>query len=137
VAVRLRALLVALLVACSALLLAVPALAQAAESVGGALRDGEGEPVAGVSIEVADADGNVIEDGRDRRRRRVAGRAARAGEYVITLDDGTLPDGVELRNAENNPLEITVRSGQNRSVIFALGEGAAGATSCPSCSSAR
>jgi neutral amino acid transport system permease protein len=131
VAVRLRALLVTLLVACSALLLAVPALAQAAESVGGALRDGEGEPVAGVSIEVADADGNVIGTAETDTDGAWQVDLPGSGEYAITLDDGTLPDGVELRNAENNPLEITVRSGQSRSVIFALGEGAAGADFLP------
>jgi neutral amino acid transport system permease protein len=131
VAVRLRALLVALVVAVSALLLAVPAVAQAAESVGGALRDGEGEPVQGVSIEVADGDGNLIEVAETAADGTWQVELPAGGAYVITLDDGTLPDGVELRNAENNPLEITIRSGQNRSVIFALGEGAAAADLLP------
>jgi neutral amino acid transport system permease protein len=131
VAVRLRALLVALVVAVSALLLAVPAVAQAAESVGGALRDGEGEPVQGVSIEVADGDGNLIEVAETAADGTWQVELPAGGAYVITLDDGTLPDGVELRDAENNPLEITIRSGQNRSVIFALGEGAAAADLLP------
>jgi neutral amino acid transport system permease protein len=131
VAVRLRALLVALLVACSALLLAAPALAQAAETVRGQLRDGEGEPVAGVSIEVAGEDGGVVEevetDGEGAWEVPLPG----PGPYVVTLDDTTLPDGVALRDAENNPLTIAVRPGQNRSVIFALGERSVGPTWLP------
>lgn len=52
-----------------------------------------------------------------------------AGEYTATLDPGTLPEGVALRDPERNMLEFDVGPGQQRPIIFALGEGnAAGST---------
>ncbi len=126
VAVRYRAmLLVALFVVSSLLLLVGPAAAQAAESVRGALQDGEREPVVGVAIEVADEDGTVIGSTETDDEGAWTVELPGPGDYVITLDASTLPDGVTLRDAESNPFTVTVRAGQNRSVIFALGEGAA------------
>ena len=45
------------------------------------------------------------------------------GSYSVTLDDGTLPEGVNLRFPDRNPLDTTVASGQQKPIIFALGEG--------------
>ncbi|MTV26674.1 branched-chain amino acid ABC transporter permease [Nitriliruptoraceae bacterium ZYF776] len=115
-----------MVLASSALLLVTPAAAQAAESVRGTLQDGEREPVVGTAIEVADPDGNVIGTVETDDAGAWQVDLPGPGDYVVTLDDSTLPDGVALRDAENNPLEVNVRAGQNRSVIFALGEGAAG-----------
>jgi neutral amino acid transport system permease protein len=102
-------------------------LAQEAEQgLNGTLRDGDGEPVEGVTITVLDADGNEVgsattdEDGRWE-----IGLDA-GGTYQVQLDEDTLPDGVDLRDPDRNPLEITVQSGRVRPAIFALGEGGAG-----------
>ncbi|MFA9443771.1 branched-chain amino acid ABC transporter permease [Egicoccus sp. AB-alg6-2] len=101
-------------------------LAQGGETIRGALRDGEGEPVPDVTISVATSDaaevGEAVTDADGAWEVELPG----PGDYVVTLDEGTLPDGVDLRDADRNPLEVNVRSGQNRTLIFALGEGAAG-----------
>jgi branched-chain amino acid transport system permease protein len=45
------------------------------------------------------------------------------GEYVVTLDEGTLPEGINLRNPDNNPLQTTVNDGNDRRVLFPLIQG--------------
>jgi branched-chain amino acid transport system permease protein len=44
------------------------------------------------------------------------------GDYVVELDAATLPDGVDLRSPDRNPLEVNVRPAQSRTVLFPLGE---------------
>ena len=43
------------------------------------------------------------------------------GSYSVLLDDSTLPEGVPLRNPENNPLVVEVREGASRATLFPLG----------------
>ena len=43
-----------------------------------------------------------------------------SGDYTVTLDVETLPDGVNLRNPDANPLEATVNQGRDRRVLFPL-----------------
>jgi neutral amino acid transport system permease protein len=100
-------------------------LAQGGEGVRGTVRDGEGEPVAGVEITVADADGNVIETAVTDDEGAWAVEVPDPGDYLATLDQDTLPEGVELRDPERATLEFNIRPGQQRTLIFATGEGAA------------
>lgn len=44
------------------------------------------------------------------------------GDYSVTLDEDTLPEGVELRDPERRTLEVTIRPGQHRGLVFALGQ---------------
>ncbi len=95
------------------------------ERVSGTLRalDDEGEDVfvEGVIIAVTTADGTAVDQAEtDEDGSWTIGLPA-PGDYVVTIDPGSLPDGVELRNAERTSLEVTVRLGQTRPVIFALG----------------
>ncbi|HSK22384.1 MAG TPA: branched-chain amino acid ABC transporter permease [Egicoccus sp.] len=103
-------------------------LAQGGETVRGALRGADGEPVAEVAITVATADGEAVgeavTDGDGAWEVALPG----PGDYVVTLDAETLPEGRELRDPDRNPLEVSVRAAQNRTLIFALGEGAVGAS---------
>lgn len=95
------------------------------EHVSGTLAyDDEGEkvPVEGAAISVATIEGDEI------------GAVATAddgtwevplpgpGAYLVTIDPGTLPDGVELRNEDRASLEVNVRVAQSRPVVFALGD---------------
>ncbi len=48
------------------------------------------------------------------------------GTYTVTLDEATLPEGVALRDADRNPLEVDVPAGRVRPALFLLGEGSAG-----------
>jgi neutral amino acid transport system permease protein len=100
-------------------------LAQGGEGVRGTINDGEGEPVPGVEITVADAAGEVIETAVTDDEGSWSVELPDAGDYVATLDPETLPDGVELRDPDRVTLEFTIRPGQQRTLIFATGEGAA------------
>lgn len=42
------------------------------------------------------------------------------GDYVIQLDVETLPEGVNLRNPDGNPLESTINENRDRRVLFPL-----------------
>jgi neutral amino acid transport system permease protein len=42
------------------------------------------------------------------------------GDYVVSLDVETLPEGVNLRNPGSNPLEVTVTENRERRVLFPL-----------------
>lgn len=44
------------------------------------------------------------------------------GLYTVLLDESTLPEGVDLRNPEKNPLEVDVNEGASRTTLFPLGE---------------
>ena len=119
------------------LLLGVP-LVVAAMGAGGALaeevdaEDGgeairgtlaaEGEPVPGVTIVAFDADGDEVGAGQsdDQGEWRIS--MPGPGEYSATLDEATLPDDVELRDPERGTLEFSLRTGQERTLLFPLGE---------------
>lgn len=90
------------------------------EAVSGRLRF-EGEPVAGVVI-VAERQGERA--GRDRSARDGTWTIPlpAPGDYSVTLDEDTLPEGVELRDPERRTLDVTVRPGQRRGLVFALGQ---------------
>lgn len=103
------------------------AQAQTGEEVFGTLQqrvDGEAVTYGGVSITVATADGEEIatvetaEDGTWRVP------LPAGGDYRVTLDEATLPDGVALRDPDRNPLEVSLTTGRSQPAIFALGEGA-------------
>lgn len=96
------------------------------EVVGGTLRDSDGNPVPGVAITVRTADGEevgqVTSDDDGVWEVPVGG----PGEYEAELDESTLPEEVTLRDADRNPLDVTIRPGQTRTLIFAFGEGTTG-----------
>jgi neutral amino acid transport system permease protein len=97
-----------------------------AQSVGGRLRDADGEPVPGVEM-VVTLDGDEI--GSDTSDDEGAWRVTvpTAGRYTIELDEGSLPEDLGLRNPDRNPFDTDVRAGQAKTVLFPLGDrGAAG-----------
>ncbi len=111
---------------------AAPALAQdteANESVGGVLRL-EREPVEGVTITVTRPDGSEVGEAvtDDEGRWRVP--LPEPGDYVVTLDTDTLPDGVPPP-AEPS-ITTTVGGLQERSVGIRLGERAPESAATPS-----
>jgi branched-chain amino acid transport system permease protein len=59
------------------------------------------------------------------------------GEYTVELDTTTLPEGVSLRNPDNNPLETQVNDGKDRRVLFPLVLGEGGGDSSSSTFSGR
>lgn len=124
---------VVLAVACC-VLLAGPAMAgEGGESVGGVIQrqteEGEQEPVEGVTINVATADGeevgSVTTDAEGRYQLDLPG----PGDYTATVDVESLPEGTELRNPDRATLEFTIRPNQSRPLLFPLGEREGGGTS--------
>ncbi|WP_219415132.1 branched-chain amino acid ABC transporter permease [Pseudonocardia nigra] len=105
------------------------ATAQEGEAVGGTLRGPEGDPVAGVTVTVTQGGqeiGSATTDAEGAWQVPVPA----PGNYDITLDPATLPDGVVLRDADGATLAgVTIRPGQQRTVLFPLvaaGEAAPG-----------
>lgn len=100
--------------------------AEATESVGGTLQaendDGDKEPVAGVTITVTEVGGEDIETIETDDDGKWSVDLPAAGTYAVTIDPSTLPDDVDLRNEDRATLEVQVRIGQTRPVLFALGE---------------
>lgn len=93
------------------------------QSIGGTLRDDEGEPVSGVSIVVSDSEGNEIAEVTTGDDGAWTVPLDQGGTYSVLLVEETLPEEIELRDPERNPLEVRVLSGQSRPAIFQLGEG--------------
>lgn len=80
--------------------------------------DGSKSPVAGVAISVDGAgEATTAEDGSFRVP--VPG----PGDYEVTLDVATLPEGVALKAPDRNPLATTVSQDGDKRVIFPLVEG--------------
>ncbi len=97
------------------------------QSIGGTLRDNEGEPVSGVTIVVGDSDGNEVAEVTTADDGTWRVQLEQGGTYSVLLVEETLPEEIELRDAERNPLQVRVLSGQSRPAIFQLGEGGLGA----------
>lgn len=76
---------------------------------------GEDVSVVGVTIEV---EGVGTAETDDNGEFRIVVPAP--GDYVVSLDVETLPEGVNLRNPDANPLEATVNEGRDRRVLFPL-----------------
>ena len=104
------------------------ASAQGEEAVQGALRSA-GEPVPNVQINVAtEADQPVGSDTSDAQGRwRVDVPAA--GQYKVSINLDTLPEGTGLINPDQQTLTVQVFAGNVRNVIFRLAPG--GASSIP------
>ena len=92
----------------------------------GTIRDGDRNPVPGVTITVTDADGNQVGSATADDEGSWQVLVDGGGTYTATLDETTLPDGVALRDADRNPLEVEVPTGRVRPALFLLGEGNAG-----------
>ncbi len=104
-----------------ALLGAAPALAQdeADETIGGVIRH-DREPVEGVTITVAESDGTEVDSAETDEEGRWRIPVPSPGEYVVTLDVSTLPEGVPPPGEPE--LTTNVAGSQNRTVAFRLGE---------------
>ena len=102
-------------------LLTGPAALAAGETVQGRLRNGT-EPVVGVTVAVSQGGSEVgrAETGEDGT---FVVPVPGAGTYDVALDEGSLPDGVELRPGASAQVQITVADGQQRAVLFPLGAG--------------
>lgn len=92
------------------------------EAVRGTLDNRDDEPVPGVDIVVVDDSGAEVgtatsdEDGSWR-----VGLPG-PGSYEVMLQEETLPENLGLTDPERGTLEVTIRPGQERTLLFPLGE---------------
>jgi neutral amino acid transport system permease protein len=111
--------------------LLVPGIASAQEQdeavLQGTLTDEDG-PVPGVEITVTTGDGTQVGTAATDPEGDWQVPVPEAGDYVIELQVDTLPEGVDLRSPDRNPLEVSARPGQSRTVLFPLGESTRAAT---------
>lgn len=92
----------------------------AGETIGGVIKTGS-EGVPDVTLNVSNEEGFVddaITDADGRWQVGVPG----PGTYTVLLDTGTLPEGVALTNPDRTSADVTVSSGQSKSVLFPTGE---------------
>ena len=100
-----------------------------AQSIGGRLQDAERNPVEGVTFTVTAEDGTEIGTATTDAAGEWRIPLDAPGTYTATIDVATLPEGVTLRDPERTSLSPEVRAGQDRVVLFALGDGTEGAAS--------
>lgn len=92
------------------------------QSLRGTLVDADDEPVVGVSITVSTPDGAEVATVETDDAGEWSVPLADPGDYVVTLDTDTLPEGAGLTDPERATLELPVRPGQDRTVLFPIGE---------------
>ena len=76
-----------------------------------------GEDVAVVGVRI-DVEGAGSAESDENGEFRIA--VPEPGDYIVTLDVESLPEGVNLRNPDANPLESTVNASRDRRVLFPL-----------------
>ena len=94
------------------------------EQFRGTLVTGDDEPIPGVVITVETPDGEVVGQVESDDEGNWAQPVPEPGDYVVTLQTDTLPEGVELRDPDRASLETNVRTGQERTLLFPFGEAA-------------
>ncbi len=121
--VLLRLLLV--LVAATGLAVLVPGVASAeGEQVLGTLQTSRSGPIEGVEVTVTTAAGDEVDSVESDEDGRWAVELPGPGDYVVTIDDADLPEGVELAGADNRA--VTVAEGRREPVIIGLEDGSRG-----------
>ncbi|WP_052425930.1 branched-chain amino acid ABC transporter permease [Cellulomonas carbonis] len=91
--------------------------------LGGTIRTSAGEPAVGVELDVAGPEQVAAVTGDDGRW---SARLTAAGDYVVTLDESTLPAGETLRDPAANPRTVSVVLGSSAGALFPLGQPTAG-----------
>lgn len=99
--------------------------AEPGEAIFGTIKDENGDPLEGVVI-VVELDGDLIEETETADDGTFRVEVPGAATYQVTLDEESLPEGVGLRDPERATLTgVLIRPGQERAVLFAIGEGTA------------
>jgi branched-chain amino acid transport system permease protein len=81
-------------------------------------------PIVGVRIVVTTADGAAVGEAVSDTEGVWLVAVPGPGEYVVTIDQATLPEGVGLPEGDDGVRTLTINPRQVRGVLFPLGEGA-------------
>ena len=98
-----------------------PALAQTEQGIRGTLNNA-GERVPGATI-VVEQDGEEVASVESDEQGQFSISVPEPGDYTVTLDLETLPEGVTVREEGGETREVTVRPGAVAPALFILGEG--------------
>ena len=79
----------------------------------------------GVELTIESADGSFTQPAETDADGHFEVPVPGPGNYSVTIDDSTLPDEVVLRNADRATLDVAIRAGQVRNVLFPLDFGEA------------
>jgi branched-chain amino acid transport system permease protein len=102
-----------------------PGVAQAeGEQLTGTVQTSRSGPIEDVQIEVSTPAGDEIDSVETDEEGRWSVDLPGPGEYVVTLDEGDLPDGVELAGSDTRT--VTVDEGRRQAVIIGLEDGSRG-----------
>ncbi len=88
----------------------------------GTADDGGDELFEGVSVVVTDASGAEVATAVSNADGEWVAVLPGAGDYVVTLDESTLPEGVAVREGTDPATPITANVGRDNPVIIPLGE---------------
>jgi branched-chain amino acid transport system permease protein len=80
------------------------------------------QPVEGVTITVATVDGEAVDETATDAEGRYEIPLPGPGNFVVTLDESSLPDGVTPREDSPSERTVNVRPGENQALNFFLGE---------------
>ncbi len=84
---------------------------------------GDPQRIEGVTITVTAEDGSQIASVQSNAEGAYTVPLPGPGKYTVTLEEGTLPEGVTLRDPDAGSVETVVNPQEQRAVLFALGEG--------------
>jgi neutral amino acid transport system permease protein len=99
-----------------------PGIAHAeGEAVAGTVQTSRSGPIEGVQIEVTTPDGEEVDSVETDENGRWAVDLPGPGQYVVTLDEDDLPEGVQLAGVDNRT--VTVDEGRRQAVIIGLTDG--------------
>ena len=94
-----------------------------AEGVQGSITTSDDEPVPDVLILVETADGEPVAEVVTTEDGSFIGELPGPGEYQATLDETTLPEGLQLRNPDRATIEFDLGSGRVQRLLFPLSDG--------------
>ena len=99
------------------------------ETLSGTLQTRGSGPIPDVDVVVTTADGEDVGEATTDENGRWEVELPGPGEYVVTVDAESLPEGIELTGEDNRT--VTVDENRRQGVIFALSDGQSGAGSGP------
>jgi neutral amino acid transport system permease protein len=103
-----------------------PGVAQAeGEAVAGTIQTSRSGPIEDVQVEVATVDGEEIDSVETDEDGRWSVDVPGPGEYVVTIDEGDLPEGITLSGEDSRT--VTVAEGRRQPVNIGLEDGSRGA----------
>lgn len=92
------------------------------QSIGGVIKDTDGNGVPGVVLTVTAETGDFSETDTTNLKGAWLVELPDSGQYTVSLDTATLPAGVTLTDPERTSTSVNIFTGQTKKVLFPTGE---------------